>query len=323
MNVPSIKFHWIWKGSTSDNQTNWQQLTQLVYSDWVTKVDVQNPLQTDWDSVYVKDIKQSLNNLGTFTWDINSLFNNLDDSIVDNTTANPKYFEFYLERPAATWWIWIVAHTWNFSNVKVLLKDRQWNILSTKDESASNTKYTSRNYPVNAANYCCVRIEFYTSDPVNISFLRIQKYIWVQARLKALKPNWEEVEINATTWWNLKVSIEEMDWNSWLATSWNQDTMIANQETIIEHLPIIDSKLQTENEMTVLLKEILAVLQMPRNADTTNNADRVNVINTVATTVSSIATLTTLSNFNWYQAHQAMVSNEINAWYAWPRSRIT
>lgn len=102
-------------------------------------------------------------------------------------------------------------------------------------------------------------------------------------------------------------------------TNWEQLTQLVYSGFVVDK----NNPLPTENEMTVLLKEILATLQMPRNADTTNNADRVNVINTVATTVSSIATLTTLSQFNWYQAHQAMVANEINAWYNWPRSRIT
>lgn len=41
------------------------------------------------------------------------------------------------------------------------------------------------------------------------------------------------------------------------------------------------------SEMTVLLKSILLSIQIPRNADPTNNADQVMVLNTVPVTLAS------------------------------------
>ncbi len=64
-------------------------------------------------------------------------------------------------------------------------------------------------------------------------------------------------------------------------------------------------------ETKTIMKAIFSIIQMPRNADTANNADRVNVINTVPVSLSS----TTLSSLNGQQAHQMSVASEITAWY--------
>ena len=174
-------------------------------------IDSQDPLPVDGDSVYDKDVKESLSLIGTFTGDILSTVNNIDDSIVDSTATNPKWFEIKLERPITTGRVGIVASTGNFSNVKIIFKDRQDVVLISLDDSANNTKYTGNNYPVVAKNVCCIRIEFHTADTVNVSFLRIPKYIDVRSRLVALRPDGTETEIGATTGGNIKVSLEEYD----------------------------------------------------------------------------------------------------------------
>lgn len=76
------------------------------------------------------------------------------------------------------------------------------------------------------------------------------------------------------------------------------------------------------SEMSIILRSILTALTIPRNADTTNNADRVTVVNTVNTAVSTITTLTNLQQLNGVQSHQMSVASEINAWYDGCRSRI-
>lgn len=75
-------------------------------------------------------------------------------------------------------------------------------------------------------------------------------------------------------------------------------------------------------EVTALLRGIFSLLQLPRNHDQANNADRVNVINTIAATVTTITTLTNLQQLNGVQAHQMSVASELNAWYNWCRSTI-
>lgn len=77
------------------------------------------------------------------------------------------------------------------------------------------------------------------------------------------------------------------------------------------------------NEMTTYLKWVLSSLQMPRNADPSNNADQVSVINTITANVSAITTLTNLQQFNGEQAHLMSVASEINAWANMQRSTIS
>jgi len=173
----------------------------------------QYPIAVDGDSVYTKDIKSSLNDVGTFTGaDLDTLFNNLDDSITDSSATNPKWFQFYLERPARVGSIALVAKTGNFSNVKITFKDRQGTVLDTIDDSANNTKYTSHKYvETDAINACCVLIEFYTADAVTVSFAYVRKILTVSAVISGEKPNGEFVNFKATANGNFKVSLEEFD----------------------------------------------------------------------------------------------------------------
>ena len=139
-------------------------------------ISAQYPLCTDGDSVYEKDIVKSLNNIGTFTGDILSLFNSLDTSIIDTSITNPKYLEFSVERPFRSGSVALIAKTGDFSNIKIIYRDRQNTIIKTIDDSANNTKYTSHKFDViDAANVCCVRVEFHTSDPVTLSFIYLRK----------------------------------------------------------------------------------------------------------------------------------------------------
>lgn len=148
-------------------------------------ISANNPLPTDDDSIYVSDIKSDLTVQGTFTGDISSLFNNLDDSITSTGVTNPKYFEIYLERPFRSGSIALVAKTGNFSNVKVIYKDRQGAVLNTMNDSTNNTKYTSHRYDIVplSVNVCCIRVEFHTADTVTLSFLYLRKIHTVRASL--------------------------------------------------------------------------------------------------------------------------------------------
>lgn len=172
----------------------------------------QNPEREDDGSIYVKDLTPTGNDIGTFTGtneDINKLFNNLDDSIVDNTSTNPKYFEFKLNRPQTIGNVGIVAHTGNYSNVKVIFKDRQDNIIQTRDDTSNNTKYTARNYSILAKNTCCIRVEFHTTDTVNVSFLRIPKDKSVSARIKGINDKGQDQEASFTNQGNMKMAVYE------------------------------------------------------------------------------------------------------------------
>jgi len=111
------------------------------------------------------------------------------------------------------------------------------------------------------------------------------------------------VDVKVNPSWSLQVW-----WNIWIT-----DSLWAN----------INPATSEWQDMTVLLKAILWALQYSRNADMTNNSDRVTVVNTVATTVSSITTLTNLQQMNWVQSELIPRMMEHSAWNLNVRSTIS
>lgn len=133
---------------------------------------------------------------------------------------------------------------------------------------------------------------------------------------------------SASKWWTLSGNTLTLDF----------DTSAMNDADILQIIIHDTTPLATEekqemlislSEMTVLLKSILTSLQMPRNADPSNNADQVVVIGTVPVSLASLPTLanlTTLANLqqlNGEQAHLMSVASEINAWANAQRSTIS
>ena len=178
-------------------------------------VDTQNPLSFNGDSLYAKDIKISLSDGGTFTAtdsDLLSLFNNLDDGLEDTSATNPKFFELLLERPMTTGLIGLVTHTGNFSNVKIILKNRQDVIIKTIDDSSNSTKYTNHGYLISPpTDFCCIRVEFHTTDTINIGFIRTQKEDRVVARIQGERSDGDLGTLGLTNGNNAKISIEEFE----------------------------------------------------------------------------------------------------------------
>ncbi len=190
--------------------------------------DVQRPIPTDWDSVYTKDINLVTGTtIGTFTWDIESLFNDYDIEIADVSVTNPKTFTIRFLRPITTSSIWIWSWTSNFSNVKILLKDLSGTVRETIDDSSNNTKYTSNLYPFSPNTFIEMVVEFHTIDSVSLNGFLIGKDIPVVSRIQALKPDGTLTNIDATNWGNLKVSIEEKD-----SALDNYDTLIDDFTTL-------------------------------------------------------------------------------------------
>ena len=151
-------------------------------------ITVQNPFETKDQSVYPDDVKSSLNNNGTFTGDLLTLFNNLDDSITDVSATNPKYFEIFLERPQRTGSVGLIAKTGSFSNVKIIFKDRQGTVISTVDDSTNNTAYTSHKYTESyPENACCIRFEFHTANSITLSFVYLRKIDTVNANIQGTR----------------------------------------------------------------------------------------------------------------------------------------
>jgi len=186
------------------------QKVRLMTSDELD-IGVNNPLCTNGDSVYVKDINSSLSTIGTFTGDIESLFNDYTDEISDTSATNPKTYTIHFSRPIASDRIGLGSLTGDFSNVKIMLKDLSGTVRVTVDNSGDNTKYTSNVYAFAPNVFIEMVVEFHTADAVKISGMYVPKSITTTSQIQALKPDGTLTTVNATAGGNFKVSLEEFD----------------------------------------------------------------------------------------------------------------
>ena len=150
-------------------------------------LSVQNPLPTDGDSVYLKDINTTRSILNGFSGSVTDLFDDANSLIIDSSAINPKSYTVYFNRPITTSEITIAAgQTGNFSNAKLYLYDIAGNELLSIDNSTDDIKYTKyvfNNVPQTFIGY---KIEFHTKNAISVAFNYIHKSIDVQANLKAL-----------------------------------------------------------------------------------------------------------------------------------------
>jgi hypothetical protein len=137
------------------------------------------PLQVDGDSIYSKDINSALSDVGDFSGDILTLFNDYETEIVDSTANNPKILIIHLVRPVKSNQIGIGSKTGDFSNVKISLKDLAGTVRTVIDDSASDTKHSSNVYSFTTNVFIEISIEFHTADTVTISGMYVPK---VQSR---------------------------------------------------------------------------------------------------------------------------------------------
>lgn len=73
------------------------QLIALASNDG-NPVNVQNPVPTDGDSVYTKDVWIDESDIGDFSGSINDLFNNLHSVCTNSTATNPKLLFIHFNR---------------------------------------------------------------------------------------------------------------------------------------------------------------------------------------------------------------------------------
>ena len=138
-------------------------------------VDVNNPLPTDGDSIYAKDVDEDNSSIGTFTGDILSLFDDYNVEISDDSAENPKIYTIRLLRPVISNTIGLGSLTGNFSNVQINLKDLAGTVRQQIDQSTDDTKYTSNVYQFTTTAFIEIEVKFYTFDAVDISGMLIPK----------------------------------------------------------------------------------------------------------------------------------------------------
>ena len=147
---------------------------------------VQYPISIDGDSIYEKDIDVTNSDKGTFTGDITCMFNELSTCMTDSTATNPKWFLVQLKRPMNAGQINITATTGNFSNVKIIFYNNGGDVRYTIDDSADNTKYSKKRYDGEPITFSSFKVEFHTTDAVNVGFIFSQKAVKVVARIQGL-----------------------------------------------------------------------------------------------------------------------------------------
>lgn len=174
-------------------------------------VAIQNPLPTNGDSVYEKDIDVANSNIGGFSGSITDLVDNLSSTIVDSSVTNPKEISIKLKRPVDSSNINIFTPSGDFSNVLIQFKDSAGNIVETIDDSGTATKRQFFEYSTTPISWNELVIQFHTTDPVTLGFIQIQKTIHTHSILQALKPDGTTIFIDATAGGNLKFSLEEFD----------------------------------------------------------------------------------------------------------------
>lgn len=185
------------------------------------KIDVQNPLPTDGDSVYIKDIWVSESD--TTNWTdldgaggdvINIPFNNLHTAIENSTTDNPKVIRIHFNRTVSLDQVGLgcADHAGkNFSNVLIKVLGSGGVEREVLDDSNDNTKRTSKDYKFTAELCNAIEIEFHTADTVTITNITIHKVIRTNANIRLKKPDGSFTFMQGTSGGNAKISLEEYD----------------------------------------------------------------------------------------------------------------
>lgn len=183
-------------------------------------VSVQNPLPTDGDSVYYKDLDIDNCTASGFTFDVGSgteqevIKSMVSDVFLGKSNAsatNPKTIYLQFKRPIETSSFGINSAPGKyFSNTKIVLGQGEFS-WTAYDDSADNTQHNIFIFPIEPVKFSSMTITFHTANEIGVGLIGIFKSTNVTARLQARKPDGTITDIDATTGGNLKVSFEEFD----------------------------------------------------------------------------------------------------------------
>lgn len=153
-------------------------------------VDLQNPLPTDSDSVYIKDIDFTKSDFTDWTGDNEAVFQSPFSTSITNATAdNPKEIIIAFHRTVNATQIGLGENNGgNFSNVKILLLGSAGAERSIYDASDSDVKKTSLNAVFGDELFNSIKIQFHTADEVSLSNITIQKAAYVVNGNNPLNP---------------------------------------------------------------------------------------------------------------------------------------
>lgn len=204
--------------ATSDNQTNGNQKTQLVYSDGVTEVGVQYPLSIDGDSVYPKDIDLVNSTKVGWTGNIVDLFTdpNVVAGLYNDTSTNPKVIYLAFNRTLYLSSIGLGCNLTGktFSNTKIEFIGSDLSVRATADYSTDSTKYGTKLYSFPPLACVAIKLSFLTANTdVGLTNITIQKELPVRSRIRALKTDGTAVDIGASNNGSLNTNIRDEQTN--------------------------------------------------------------------------------------------------------------
>lgn len=160
---------------------NWQEVNILDENG--SPINVQNPLPTDGDSVYCKDIDLTNSSIGNFTGAICDLFNDYTNTnvaaAVGSGGANPKSFQVTLKRPIVSSTIGVGSPDTTISNAKLTLFGLAGDVIKIVDFSADDTKLGVLIFQFEQKIFISALIEFYTDDEVTIGGAGMTKSVSV------------------------------------------------------------------------------------------------------------------------------------------------
>jgi hypothetical protein len=255
--------------------------------------DVQSPLASDGDSVYVKDIwvDESIvtgwTDLDSAGGDIISIpFNELHTAIENASATNPKVLRIHFNRTVSLNQVGLgcADHSGkNFSNVLIKMLGSGEVEREVYDASSDATKRTSYNYQFSPELANAIQIEFHTADAITITNITIHKVVQVAARLKGIRPDGVVADVNITMGENLKVSMEEIETGVVIPTTYADDFSIdafgrrrvsgtgqrADVEFIFDAQPLLFEKVE-ETGATVTHQSATRDLLIENNNTTVN-----------------------------------------------------
>lgn len=187
-------------------------LLKYVYPEAFKEVNVQYPMPTDGDSVYVKDIDISNSDNGGFSGLVCDYFDSLKTANNDASATNPKSIKVWLNRSIKANSIGFGCDdlTKSFSNIVVKVLGSGEVVRYTNDDFiADSTKRNSQTIELPQLAMNGFIIEFNTADEVGLSNIILWKATDVNARISAQKDDETIVPLTATDSGNLRVSDAE------------------------------------------------------------------------------------------------------------------
>jgi hypothetical protein len=174
-----------------------------------SSVSVQNPLPTDGDSIYVKDIDIANSDNGNFSGSITDYFDSLKTININSSTSNPKTIMLWFNRTIYTNAIGLGCDdiSKGFGNSITIELLGSGEVVRSTIQSSGDSNSRLISFTPSAFNG--INIKFNTASAICLSNITIQKEVQVKSRIQAIKPNGLLTNIGATNNDNLRVSVQE------------------------------------------------------------------------------------------------------------------